>query len=123
MSVLPGDRPDRQKNFHGKDGTHLFPHPAQYETRRSLWSAVEKRYAAHLDRHQELASNPEPMDGDPEVVTSLFQHIERLEQIIEKEKKLIIALRQKAAFGADVDDKDGADAKAVRMIVRGGLGS
>jgi hypothetical protein len=120
MSKLPGDRPDRQRNFHDKDGTHLFPHPSSYEPRRSLWSAWERRYAAHLDRHQELAANPEPMDGDPQVVTDLFRHIEMLEQIVAKEKKLIIALRQKAAMGADVDDKDGADAKAVRIITRGG---
>jgi hypothetical protein len=120
MSKLPGDRPDRQRNFHGKRGEHLFPHPSSYEPRRSLWTAWDRRYAAHLDRHQELAANPEPMDGDPQVVTDLFRHIEMLEQIVAKEKLLIIALRQKAAMGADVDDKDGADAKAVRIITRGG---
>jgi hypothetical protein len=117
MSVLPGDRPDRQKNFHGKKGEHLFPHPASYEPRRSLWTAWDKRYAAHLDRHQELAANPEPMDGDPQVVTDLFLHIEHLKLIISKEQQLITALRQKAAAGAEPDEKD---IQAIRIITRGG---
>lgn len=120
MSSLPGDRPERERNFHLKDGTHAFPHPSTYEPRRSLWSASERRYAAHLDRHAELAKNPEPMDGDPQVVTDLFAHIEHLKLIIEKEKLLIIALRQKQAAGAEPDDKD---VKAVRMITRGGAGA
>lgn len=119
MSVLPGDRPDRQRNFHDrKSGVHLFPHPEQYEPRRSAWNAWERRYAAHLDRHKELARNPEPMDGDPEVVRTLFSHIAVLRSAIEKEQKLIIALRQKAALGADVDGKDGED---IRRMLRGGV--
>jgi hypothetical protein len=120
MSILPGDRPDRQKNFHGKDGRHLFPHPAQYESRRSCWTAWERRYAAHLDRHKELTSNPEPMDGDPQVVADLFAHIEHLKLIVEKEKQLITAIRQKVAAGAEVDDQD---EKAIRIITRGGVQS
>ena len=115
MGVLPGDRPDRQRNFHGKDGTHLFPHPEQYETRRSAWTAWDRRYAAHLDRHKELATNPERMEGDHPSVLALLDHIDHLKLIIEKEKQLVIALRQKLAAGADLDDKD---VSAVKMIVR-----
>lgn len=115
MSTLPGDRPDRQRNFHDKDGRHMYPHPSTYESRKSLWSAVERRYAAHLDRHRELATNPERMEGDHPAVTALFDHIEHMERIIEKEKQLVIALRQKLAAGADLDDRD---VSAVRMIGR-----
>jgi len=117
MSQLPGDRPDRQKNFHDKNGTHLFPHPAQYESRRSLWTAWDRRYAAHLDRHKELASNPEPMEGDHPAVLALFAHIEHLKLIVEKEKTLITTLREKAAAGAELDEKD---IQAIKLIVRGG---
>lgn len=105
MTKLPGDRPERQKNFHGTKGEHLFPHPAEYLPRKSEWSAWDRRYAAHLDRHRELVRNPEPVDGDPEAVTSLFRHIEVLKIIIEKEKLLIIALREKVAAGGEVDEK------------------
>lgn len=107
MSKLP-DHPDRGK-WHGADGTHLFPHPGQYESRKSLWSAQERRYAAHLDRHKELADNPEPMDDDPDVVTALFAHIDNLQAIIAKEKKLIIALRQRRAMGATIDERAVSD--------------
>lgn len=106
MGTLPGDRPDRQRNFHDQRGRHLFPHPDTYEPRRSRWSAWEKRYAAHLDRHRELSTNPEPMDGDSETVAALFEHIGVLEQIIAKEKKLIIALRQRAAEHPEADEAD-----------------
>lgn len=115
MSKLPNDRPERQRNFHGKDGRHLFPHPSTYESRRSVWTAWERRYAAHLDRHAELADNPERMEGDHPSVLALFDHIEHLEKIIAKEKQLVIALRQKLAFGADLDDKD---VSVVRLIER-----
>lgn len=121
MSELPGERKlELRRQFHDKDGTHRYPHPNTYESRRSLWSAAERRYAAHLDRHAELAKNPEPMDGDPQVVTDLFAHIEHLKLIISKEKKLILALREKAAAGAEPDEKD---IKAIRMITRGGAGA
>lgn len=107
MGVIPGERkPELRVQFHDKDGNHRYPHPKTYEPRRSLWSGAERRYAAHLDRHAELAANPEPMDGDPEVVVSLFAHIEVLKSIIDKEKMLITALRQKAAAGTEPDDKE-----------------
>lgn len=115
MSKLPNDRPERQRPFHDKDGRHLYPHPRTYEPRKSLWSAVERRYAAHLDRHAELAVNPERMEGDHPSVLALFDHIEHMEQIIAKEKQLVIALREKLAAGADLDEKD---VSAVRMIER-----
>lgn len=117
MTKLPGDRPERSRNFHGSKGEHLFPHPRTYEPRRSCWSAWERRYAEHLDRHKELADNPEPMDSDPKVVADLFAHIECLEKIIEKEKQLIRALREKFAQGSELDEKD---ATALRRITRGG---
>ncbi len=120
MSSLPGDRPADGRNFHLKDGTHGFPHPSAYEPRKSLWTASERRYAAHLDRHRELATNPEPMEGDHPAVTALFNHIEILQLVIDKEKKLILALREKAAAGAELDEKD---IKAIKMIVRNGGGS
>lgn len=112
MSTLPGDRPS---NFHGKDGQHMYPHPSAYESRRSLWSASERRYAAHLDRHAELATNPERMESDHPSVTALFDHIEHLKLVIEKEQQLIIVLRQKQAAGAEPDDKD---VLAIDLIVR-----
>ena len=65
----------------------------------------ERRYAAHLDRHRELVKNPEPVDGDPEVVLTLFRHIELLKSVIDKEKLLILALREKIAAGGEVDGK------------------
>jgi hypothetical protein len=116
MGELPGEaRLDHNRKFHDKDGNHRFPHPSTYEPRRSGWNTWERRYAAHLDRHAELAVNPEPMDGDPQVVTALFDHIEHLLLIVEKEKKLILALREKQAAGAEPDDKD---IKAIRTIIR-----
>lgn len=115
VTQLPGDKPDRQRNFHGTKGEHLFPHPSGYEPRRSAWTAWDRRYAAHLDRHMELARNPERMEGDAPAVNALFDHIEHLRLIIEKEKMLIVALRQKQAAGADLDERD---IRAVGQIVR-----
>lgn len=121
MGTLPGDRPDPQRNFHDSGGQHRFPHPDTYEPRRSRWSTWEKRYAAHLDRHRELSTNPEPMDGDSETVAALFEHIGVLEQIIAKEKKLIIALRQRAAEHPEADE---ADLPGLRSAIqRGGTRS
>lgn len=105
MTHLPGDRPERQKNFHDKDGHHLFPHPETYEPRKSAWTTWDRRYAVHLDRHRELLANPEPQEGDPKVVADLFLHIEVLKQIIDKEKRLINAIREKYAAGGEVDDR------------------
>lgn len=121
MSTLPEDRPDRQRNFHGPKGEHLFPHPLTYEPRRSAWTAWDRRYAAHLDRHKELADNPEPMDGDPESVRALFAHIGVLQKIIEREKKLITLLRERAAQGAEPDDRVEHDVR--RTLRQGGVGS
>lgn len=115
VSKLPGDKPDRQRNFHGTKGEHLFPHPRTYHMRKAEWTAWDRRYAAHLDRHMELARNPERMEGDAPSVTALFDHIEHLQLVIEKEKMLIVALRQKLAAGADLDERD---VRAVGQIVR-----
>ena len=105
MTEIPGERrAEVRRAFHGPDGRHLYPHPATYESRRSRWSGAERAYAAHLDRHRELAENPEPMPGDSKTVTALFAHIETLRAIIEKEQQLIIAVRQKEAQGAEGDD-------------------
>lgn len=105
MSKLPGDKPlEHRRNFHGTKGEHLFPHPRTYEPRRSRWTGWEKAYAAHLDRHKELAENPEPMPGDSQVVTDLFAHIEHLRAIIRKEQQLIVALRQRAAEHPEADE-------------------
>lgn len=112
MSVLPGDRPDRSRVYHDKDGRHLFPHPSTYESRKSHWSAVERRYAAHLDRHKELVENPEPMQGDAPAVTALFEHIAHLELIIVKEKQLITALRQRAALYPEADELEMPELRA-----------
>lgn len=105
MSKLPGEKPGESRTWHNPDGTHRYPHPSTYFDRKSQWSAAERRYAAHLDRHEELKTNPEPMDGDPEVVVSLFRHIELLKTIIAKEKLLIHAVREKIAAGGEVDGK------------------
>lgn len=129
MSALPGDQPDRQRNFHGTRGEHLFPHPSSYEPRRSAWSAWERRYAAHLDRHKELAENPEPMDGDGETVKALFAHIEHLRAIIKKEQQLVVALRQRAAEHPEADELElnlpglpGRDRRTMQMAVAADLG-
>lgn len=122
MSALSGDRHERERNFHGTRGEHLFPHPSQYEPRSSRWNSWEKRYAAHLDRHKELARNPEPMEGDSEAVTTLFGHIAELEQIIAKEKLLIRALREREAAYPEADhtEDDSRVQKLTRMIRDGG---
>lgn len=104
MSDIPGMK--NRRNFHGTKGEHLFPHPRHYSPRKADWTAWDRAYAAHLDRHAELAENPEPMEGDPPVVVSLFAHIELLKSIIAKEKMLIAAVRQKLAAGAEPDDKE-----------------
>lgn len=98
MTKLPGDRAERQRNFHGADGKHLFPHPEQYGEPRSTWTPWMRRYADHLNRHAELALHPEPQPGDGPAVEALFAHIEKLRQIIRKEEQLIVALRQQAAM-------------------------
>lgn len=104
MSKLPGDKPERARNFHDRQGKHIFPHPRTYEPRKSAWTAWDRRYAEHLDRHKELAVNPEPMDSDPKIVMDLFAHIELLKSIIKKEQQLITALREKAAAGGEPDE-------------------
>lgn len=114
MTHLPGDRPERQKNFHDKDGHHIFPHPETYELRKSYWTSWDRRYAAHLDLHRELLKNPEPVEGDPAAVLALFEHIGKLEQIIAKEKLLILAIREKYAAGGEVDEKE------IRGVLRAG---
>lgn len=119
MTEIPGERKaELRRNFHGSKGEHLFPHPEQYKTRRSRWTAWERAYAAHLDRHRELIENPEPQPGDSKLILDLFAHIEHLKKIIEKEKLLITALRQKAARDGEGDDRDVADA-----LREGGVGS
>lgn len=115
VSIIPGERKvESRRNFHGPKGEHLFPHPSTY-ARRSEWSGWDKAYAAHLDRHRELADNPEPMEGDHPAVVALFEHIENLKSIIKKEQRLITALRQKAAQGREVDE---AELEAVRRVLR-----
>lgn len=122
MTRLPGDRPERQKNFHGADGRHLFPHPDSYNVRKTEWTAWDRRYAAHLDRHRELVENPEPMDGDTPAVTALFEHIAHLESIVAKEKQLIVALRQRAAQHPEADESE-AEHQIIRTLREGGIGS
>lgn len=122
VTRLPGDKPDRQKNFHGADGRHLFPHPGSYHVRKAEWTAWDRRYAAHLDRHKELIENPEPVEGDTPAVTALFEHIAHLEQIVKKEKQLIVALRQRAALYPEADESE-AERRVVRTLREGGIGS
>lgn len=110
--------PREPRHWHTADGRHTQPHPRDYEDRRSYWSTGQRAYAKHLDRHADLALNPEPMAGDPKVVADLFAHIARLESIIAKEKLLIIAVRQRAAEAPGHDDRDVADA-----LRQGGIGS
>lgn len=121
MSRLPGDRPERERNFHDKDGVHQFPHPSTYEPRKSLWTASERRYAAHLEEHERQATDPSPLPGDGPAVTAIFEHIECLRSIVEKEKQLIVALRQKAAQYPEADGRD--DELTVRRMLRGGRDS
>lgn len=90
--------------WHNPDGSHRHPHPKTYQPSMSYWTGVERRYAAHLDRHQELIENPEPMKGDSAAILSLFEHMEHLKQIIEKEKLLIQALRQRASEHPEADE-------------------
>jgi hypothetical protein len=106
MGQIPGERPrEFRRNFHGPKGEHLFPHPETY-ARKSDWTGWDRAYAAHLDRHRELVTNPERMDGDSDAVRALFDHIECLTETIAKEKLLIVALRQRDARGAEGDDKE-----------------
>lgn len=119
MTLLP-ENPEKGGHWHGTRGEHLFPHPAQYESRKSLWSAHERRYAAHLDRHHELAVNPEPMPDDHPAVVALFEHIASLEKTIEKEKLLITAIRRKAAQGREVDSLELLETQ--RVLREGGIG-
>ena len=114
MTDIEGMR--SRRNFHDARGGHMFPHPRTF-ARKSDWTAWDRAYAAHLDRHRELAENPEPMDGDLPVVASLFAHIEHLKAIIRKEQQLIVAIRQKAAEGLEIDDKD---ARTIRRLVEEG---
>lgn len=106
MTRLPGDRPEKQRNFHGTKGEHLFPHPEHYAP-RSQWTAWDRRYAAHLDEHRKQATDPSPLPADGPAVTALFEHIASLEAIVAKEKQLIVALRLKAAQASEHDDKEG----------------
>lgn len=106
MTHLPGDRRVRGQLFHDSRGRHAYPHPETYEPRRSMWTTWERRYAAHLDRHKELIENPEPEPGDSQVITDLFAHIRHLEKIIDKEKQLIRALRERAASHPEADEAD-----------------
>lgn len=115
MSDLPGLK--SRRNFHDSRGHHMFPHPRHYSPRKADWTAWDRAYAAHLDRHAELVKNPEPMTGDPDVVAHLFTHIEVLESIIAKERLLIQAIRQKYAAGAGLDDKE---LDEVRRVLREG---
>lgn len=115
MSVLTGKD---ARDWHDAQGRHTRPHPATHMPRKSDWTAAERRYAAHLDRHRELADNPEPMDGDSEAVTALFEHIASLEQIVIKEKRLIQALRERAAAYPEADEREHDE--AVQRIVRKG---
>jgi len=117
MSRIPGERtPETRRPFHDKNGGHPHADPATY-ARRSEMSGWERAYARHLERHRELAVNPEPMEGDPQVVTDLFAHIEILRAIIEKEKLLITAIRQKAEQPGEGDDKD---QETIRRVLRDG---
>lgn len=111
MTRLPGDKPERTRNFHGTKGEHLFPHPGTY-ARKSDWTAWDRRYAAHLDRHRELIDNPEPQDDDPQIILDLFAHIEHLEKIVAKEKLLITALRQRAAQHPEADELEMPELRA-----------
>lgn len=115
MTRLPEDKPERERSFHDRMGNHVHPHPRTYTNRKADWSAWERRYAAHLDRHLELVENPERMEGDHPAVLALFDHVEHMRKIIEKELLLIRALREKFAAGGELDDKD---TRAVKMIVR-----
>lgn len=114
MTRLSGEEP---RQWHDAQGRHTQPHPESYETRRSYWSSRERAYARHLDKHRKQATDPSPLPGDSRVIGRLFDHIEMLQKIIEKEKLLIVALRQRAAKAPEADDKDVAEA------LRGRIGS
>jgi hypothetical protein len=120
MSILTGKD---ARDWHDAQGRHTRPHPATYMPRKSDWTAADRRYAEHLDRHQELSDNPEPMRGDSEAVTALFEHITLLERIIAKEKLMIRALRERAAAYPEADGREYDDRvqKLTRMIREGGL--
>lgn len=104
MTEIKGERAlEHRRNFHGAKGEHLFPHPETY-ARRSEWTRWDRAYAAHLDRHRELIDNPEPQDDDSQVILDLFVHIETLQKIIAKEKRLIAVLRERAAQYPEADE-------------------
>lgn len=96
-------------HWHDARGGHRMPDPRSFGAGypKPHWDSDDRAYVKHLERHAELAEHPEPMKGDPQAVTALFEHIAALEKIITKEKKLIIALRQKAAQAQEQDELEG----------------
>lgn len=106
MSKLPGHH--NPAHWHDARGGHRMPDPRLFGAGypKPHWDSDDRAYVRHLERHEELAENPEPMDGDPREVSMLFEHIRTLEATIAKEKLLITALRQKAAQ-AQPDELEG----------------
>jgi hypothetical protein len=103
MSRITGNEP---KHWHDPKGRHRMSDP------RDVYSGAaarhhdrdEQLYARHLEVHEILATDPEPLRGDPPAVAALFAHIESLEAVIAKEKQLVIALRQQAAQAPEEGD-------------------
>lgn len=94
MTRLSGSEP---RHWHDSRGRHRMPDPRAVEVAACYRDRDERAYLTHLEEHEALAEVPEPQPDDGPAVVSLFEHIESLEQIIRKERQLIIALRLKAS--------------------------
>lgn len=103
MSKLDRNEP---AHWHDASGKHRLRYPADYEPRRGMWSRAERLYAAHIDEHHRQSVDPGPLETDSELIKSVFAHIECLKGIINKEKLLIVALRQQAARGTEIDERE-----------------
>lgn len=103
MSRIRGDEP---RWWHAPSGAHQMPDPRKHELHERYWDKDDRAYAEHLREHERLADRPERQEGDPAPVQALFDHIESLQKVIDKERQLITALRLKAAQGAETDERE-----------------
>lgn len=92
MSVITGDEPS---HWHDATGKHLPIDPREYRWWRSHGPGAigdERAYAAHLDRHEHLASR-QPQPDDPPTVQAAFAQIALLRQRVEELYATIATLR------------------------------
>lgn len=116
MARLTGGEP---RHWHDRTGRHRMADPRPFAKTHGL-DPDEKRYATHLDRHDELNAFPERQENDGPAVLALFDHIEHMESIIAKERLLIVALRQQASRTPD-DERAAEDDRVIRTLKDAGI--